>query len=146
MKASRLKRPAKRTGLLPAMLAFAASPALADLLIENVTLIDGTGRPAKSGMWVLVEDDRITRIDNAAVNAPRSVQRIDGAGQYLIPGLMDLHIHLRGGTEVTPEGLRDIAQNRDEGMRALHSYLYSGVTSIYDAGKRAGFHARPACR
>jgi hypothetical protein len=37
------------------------APAGADVLIENVTLIDGTGRPAVEGASVLVEGDRITR-------------------------------------------------------------------------------------
>ena len=104
------------------------------LLIENVTLIDGTGRPPVAGASVLVEDERISRIARGNINAPRGTTRIDGSGRYLMPGLMDLHIHLRGAIEVTPDGLRELSNDRTTGIRMLHSYLYSGVTSIYDAG------------
>jgi imidazolonepropionase-like amidohydrolase len=47
---------------------------------------------------------------------PANGARIDGTGKWAIPGLMDMHVHLRGG------------------LRTLHGFLYSGVTSIYDAG------------
>ena len=75
--------------------------------------------------------------------APAGARVIDGAGKFLIPGLIDAHVHLRGGnppgggggrsaTGVTPEQERD-------GVRALHSYLYAGVTTIFDAGNRPDF-------
>jgi imidazolonepropionase-like amidohydrolase len=112
--------------------AFAAS---ADtLLIENVTLIDGTGRPPVAGASVLIEEDRIHLISRGSISAPENTRRIDGTGKYLIPGLMDLHIQLQGSIEVTPEGLMTISNDRSKGVRALHSYLYSGVTSVFDAG------------
>lgn len=104
------------------------------LLIENITLIDGTGRPPVEGASVLIEDDRIRLISRHSITPPAKTNRIDGSGKYLIPGLMDLHIHLQGSVEVTPEGLITISNDRSKGIRALHSYLYSGVTSIYDAG------------
>ena len=69
----------------------------ASLLFENVTLIDGTGRPAVPNAWVLVEGDRITRVAVREIEAPRDSRRIDGSGKFLIPGLMDMHIHLSGG-------------------------------------------------
>lgn len=110
-------------------------PAIADtILIENVTLIDGTGRQAIAGAWVLVDSDRIGRISRVAIDAPDGAMRIDGTGRFLIPGLMDMHIHLRGSVELTPEGLSEVSTDRSEGIRHLHSYLYSGVTSVYDTG------------
>jgi imidazolonepropionase-like amidohydrolase len=106
----------------------------ATLLIEDVTLIDGTGRPSVPHASILIEDDRIKLISREEIDPPGGTQRINGAGRFLIPGMMDLHIHLEGATEISPEGLRVISKNRSKGIRALHSYLYSGVTSVYDAG------------
>ncbi len=124
-----------QTGTLFVALLGAAPVALADtLLIENVTLIDGTGRPSVAGASVLVDGDRIDRIARGSIEAPRGTQRIDGSGKFLMPGLMDMHIHLRGSIEVTPEGLSAMTTDRSTGIRLLHSYLYSGVTSVYDAG------------
>ena len=116
------------------------APASADsLLIENVTLIDGTGRPAVAGASVLVDGERISRIARGSIDAPDGATRIDGTGKFLIPGLMDMHIHLRGSVELTPEGLFEVTKDRTKGIRMLHSYLYSGVTSIYDAGNIPDF-------
>lgn len=103
------------------------------LLIENVTLIDGTGQPPVAGVSVLIDEDRIGRISRDSITAPDGTRRIDGTGQYLIPGLMDLHIHLQGAVDLGPEGLTR-SEDRGKGIRALHSYIYSGVTSVYDAG------------
>lgn len=116
--------------------AFSCGPAAfaGTLLIENVTLIDGTGHPPIAAASVLLDDDRIFLISRQPIDAPAKTQRIDGTGQYLIPGLMDMHIHLQGSAEVTPEGLLVTANDKAKGIRALHSYLYSGVTSVYDAG------------
>jgi len=107
-----------------------ASPVSAQsqgLLIENVTLIDGTGRPAIAGASVLVQGDRIMRVSRDAIDTPSGVQRHDGTGKYLIPGLMDMHIHLTGARG---RG----GMNEQAGIRALHGFLYSGFTSVYDAG------------
>ncbi len=104
------------------------------ILIEDVTLIDGTGRPPIDNVSVLTSGERIVRVARGGLDAPPGTQRVDGTGKYLIPGLMDLHVHLQGGTQVTKDGLREITRDRKAGIRALHSYLYSGVTAIYDAG------------
>jgi len=126
--------------LLIASILGVAPAVLADtLLIENVTLIDGTGRPAMAGASVLVDGDRISRIARGSIDAPRGTKRIDGAGKFLMPGLMDMHIHLRGAVELTPEGLFEVTTNRTTGIRMLHSYIYSGITSIYDAGNVPDF-------
>lgn len=109
-----------------------------DLLVEDVTLIDGTGRPPIEDAWVLVKDGRIVRIARSPLTA-ESVERLDGRGNYLIPGLMDAHIHLRGARRLTPEGLQEVAPDFEEGIGALHSFLYAGVTSVYDAGNDADF-------
>ena len=103
------------------------------LLIENVTLIDGTGRMPVSGASVLIDGDRIAEISRNSMDSRAATNRIDGTGKYLIPGLMDLHIHLTGSVEVTPEGLK-INNDQAKGIRALHSYIYSGVTTVFDAG------------
>ena len=131
-----LKTPVRiLAGMLLTALPGIASITLADtLLIENVTLIDGTGRPSVAGASVLVDGDRISRIARGSIDAPRGTNRIDGSGKFLMPGLMDMHIHLRGSVELTPEGLFKVTNDRTRGIRMLHSYLYSGVTSVYDAG------------
>ncbi len=117
---------------LPIVLWIGAAPAQqSSLLIEGVTLIDGTGRAPIAGASVLVDGDRIVAVSTETLTVDRTVTRIDGAGKYLIPGLMDTHVHLSGG--------RGDGSNAEPGVRALHGFLYSGFTSIFDAGNDPDF-------
>jgi len=118
---------------------FASAVRAAPLIIDTVTVIDGTGRKPISEMTVVIEGERIRDILPSELAANLDGQRIDGRGKFLIPGLVDMHIHLKGGVEDSPDGGRQPASDRDQALRALHSYLYSGVTSIYDAGNNPDF-------
>jgi imidazolonepropionase-like amidohydrolase len=109
------------------------------LLIENVTLIDGTGKPSQTGTSVLVQGNRIERVRDRTIQAPSGTRRIDGTGKYLIPGLMDMHVHIRG----VPDGNLYVGSQKGDferaGIQVLHSYLYSGVTSLFDSGNHPDF-------
>ena len=101
------------------------------IAIEHVTVIDGTGRPAIPDATVIIEGDRISRVSRTAIPIPAGAQRIDGRGKYLIPGMMDVHIHLHGGFAKPPD--------ERAGIRALQSYLYCGVTTVLDVGNNPDF-------
>src|ERR1700722_16867721 len=104
------------------------------LTIEHVTLIDGL-HPPQHDMSVTVDGDHITAVAPSAL-AHAQGRRIDGRGKFLMPGLMDVHIHLRGGFDPTAVNGDLKPPNREEGVAALASYLYSGVTTVFDAGNR----------
>lgn len=118
--------------LLLILPAFAA--AAGDIAITHVTVIDGTGAAAIPDATVVVHGDRIAAV-GAGVKAPAGARMIDGAGKFLIPGLMDVHIHLVGTGEwrglENPPG---VTMDFKVGEAALRGYLYFGVTSVYDAG------------
>lgn len=102
------------------------------LVINNVTLIDGTGRVPIKNATVWVQGDRIVQVARGSIAVPEDARRIDGTGKYLIPGLMDMHVHLRGGRG--RNGADEAA-----GIRSLHGFLYSGITSIFDAGNNGEY-------
>ena len=107
------------------------------LAFERVHLIDGRGAAVQPDMTVIVEGGRYTVIKPTALVTATELagaRRIDGRDRYLMPGLFDMHVHLDGGVVVTAEGLRQAGNDRTRGAAALASYLYAGVTSIYDAG------------
>jgi imidazolonepropionase-like amidohydrolase len=108
---------------------FAQEPQL--LLIQDVTVIDGTGRPALPNRSVLVRGRVIDSISETAPKLPKHALIVDGKGKYLLPGLIDVHVHIKGGRN----GKFDLKT----GIHALHSYIYSGVTSVYDAGNNPSF-------
>lgn len=110
------------------------SAAAERLIIENVTLIDGTGNPPRPHMSVIIQGDRISDIRHGSAKNIKADKRIDGGGKYLIPGLIDAHIHLKGAYPKTIDGQTVMAGDRDVGIKTLHGFLYSGITSVYDSG------------
>lgn len=134
-----MRRSFRAPALSLAALAAAIAPlpaAAGQYVIEHVTLIDGTGGAARPDMTVAVDGDRITAVTPSAA-APASLPgvRIDARGKFLMPGLMDIHIHLRSklsGSILDKAARPDIAVAR----QSLASYLFDGVTTVYDAGNR----------
>lgn len=84
------------------------------LIIRGVTLIDGTGGPPRGPVDIVVEKNKI--VDVANVGAPHvpidesrrpklgtgNTKEIDATGKYLMPGIVDLHVHT-GGVPKAPE-------------------------------------------
>ncbi|MDQ3225313.1 MAG: amidohydrolase family protein [Chloroflexota bacterium] len=97
-------------------LAFRAPAILADILIRNIRVIDGTGSAASMPRDVMLHGGRIAKVSDAGtLTVRRGIRIIDGTGQWLIPGLIDLHVHMRNAGD-------------------LPGYLASGVTTIRDTG------------
>ena len=72
------------------------------LIIRGVILIDGSGAPPRGPVDIVVEGNRITDVANVGIpgvpidsaRRPRGAAReIDASGMYLLPGLVDLHVH-----------------------------------------------------
>lgn len=64
------------------------------LVFTHVTIIDGTGAPAKSDMTVVITGSRITEVGPGTdLPLPRAAQVVDASGKFLIPGLWDMHVH-----------------------------------------------------
>lgn len=71
-------------------------------LIENVNIISMTQDNAVIKGAVLVDKQKIIAVwPLASIEVPEQVERIDGAGGYLIPGLTDMHNHID-----SPESLK----------------------------------------
>jgi imidazolonepropionase-like amidohydrolase len=75
------------------------------LIVRGATLIDGTGAPPRGPVDIVIEGNRV--VDVAGVGYPRvpidqtrrpsagtgNVREIDATGMYVMPGLVDLHVH-----------------------------------------------------
>ena len=64
-----------------------------DLLIENGTIVDGTGNPSFKGD-VAVRDGKIVAVGQVEKEAAR--ETIDATGQLVTPGWVDIHTHFDG--------------------------------------------------
>lgn len=117
-----------------------------DLVITGCTVIHTHERSVQSDATVLIEDGKITWVgpaDEAAFTGDCRV--IDGREKFLIPGLVDGHIHFfqSGGLYTRPDALdlRDRVPYSEElaWIRAniddvLRRYLRCGITTVADCG------------
>jgi imidazolonepropionase-like amidohydrolase/ABC-type multidrug transport system permease subunit len=104
------------------------------VLIRDARLFLGDGNVIEQGA-VLVKDGKIAEIFQGPAPDAKSLkaEAIDAAGKTLMPGLIDVHIHLGG-----PGGLSSASDDYEMPDKAfpreLAAYLYSGVTAVKSAG------------
>lgn len=90
-------KPVAALSLFPILLAMAA-PAHADTLVDNVEgiALDESGRVTRfSALWI-DDDGRIKQLLARGEKRPNTDFLVDGKGAYLIPGLIDAHLHVMG--------------------------------------------------
>ena len=110
---------------------------MTSLLLQNATLIDGTGADARNGVSVLVEDGTIARVGPASeLDAPPGADAIDLTGHTLMPGLMDAHVHfglvgVGGGSHGDDDSLVAYTLGAIENINIA---LQEGFTTVRDAG------------
>ncbi|MCW1382191.1 amidohydrolase [Novosphingobium sp. KCTC 2891] len=61
--------------------------------IVGATVFDGAGRRIDNGT-VLVSGGKVEAVGDAGLSVPASYRRIDGAGKFVTPGVIDIHSHL----------------------------------------------------
>src|SRR3546814_20868158 len=104
-----------------------AGDTLQATLYSGSTLSYGTGGAARGDQDILVEGERIVAIGthDALANQAGTARRVDLSGRFVIPGLIDSHVHL-----TTPP-------NRTRAEAILRRQLYGGVTAVRDQIGRA---------
>ncbi|MGZ4683145.1 MAG: N-acyl-D-amino-acid deacylase family protein [Acidimicrobiales bacterium] len=69
---------------------------MADLVVRNGTIVDGTGSPAFVGDIAIV-DGRVAAVgDDVDASVPPGAQEIDATGLLVTPGWVDIHTHYDG--------------------------------------------------
>src|SRR4029079_3113352 len=95
-----------------------SSRSSAPTAIVQVNVIPMDGEHVLSDQTVLVEGETIARLGpTQSIKLHPGTRRIDGHGMYLIPGLMDAHVHLESQTE-------------------FPLYLANGVTTVFNLDGR----------
>lgn len=121
------------TFALPALLGVATpapAPAQVDVgppleILYGFTLIDGLGGPPIEDAAIAIRGNRILTVSTrrallAGPDAPADAVAVNLGGGYVIPGLIDAHVHLA----TTP--------NRGASEAELRKMLYGGVTAVRD--------------
>lgn len=64
------------------------------LIIEGGTLIDGTGKAPRKDAVIVIEGNKIAAVtEKSQFHAPPGARVISATGKYIIPGLIDMHVH-----------------------------------------------------
>ncbi|MBX2814112.1 MAG: amidohydrolase family protein [Myxococcales bacterium] len=116
------------SGALFLILLCSCQPMRAGVLITDVKVVSKEGSVSKP-VDVYLNNGVIKKID-AAETKTRVIQVLDGKGRYLIPGLIDSHVHLHGvpgESEAMPAEVREQAL-----LQIPKSYLYFGFTTVLD--------------
>lgn len=74
-----------------------ASPAFADVLVDNVDGIspDGKGGIERFQGFLIAPDGRVTQVYHKGDKRPKKVEyQVDGKGRVLVPGMIDAHGHV----------------------------------------------------
>src|SRR6202795_3095569 len=101
-----------------------SDPAPIPTVITHATVINPGTSSVQRNRTVVITGDHITSVsDTEKFQLPKNARVIDATGQYLIPGLWDMHVHSAFG-DWFPGG-RDII---------LPLFIANGVTGVRDMG------------
>jgi imidazolonepropionase-like amidohydrolase len=106
-------------------------------LIHNGTLIDGTGRKPIANGAVLLKGNKIHSLGRKSeIPQPEAdISMVDAMGGFILPGLIDTHVHLMlediniPKMMVTPFSLRFY-----ESVGRMQRTIDAGITTVRDAG------------
>lgn len=111
----------------PSRTAVAQAPhdSVSRVVLVGGTLFDGTGTPVRPNQSVVIEGERIAAIFPTGSRAlPAGAKVYDLTGRFLIPGLIDTHVHV--ATDPSGEDSRARTERRMRGA------LLGGVTAVRD--------------
>jgi imidazolonepropionase-like amidohydrolase len=116
------------------------------LAIVGGTVIDGTGKAPQPDTTILIDGERIAAIGPAGdIEVPTEARIVNATGQWVIPGLIDAHVHFfqSGGLYARPDIIdrrngrpyeKEIERVREQLPQTFARYIASGVTSVIDVG------------
>lgn len=130
--------------LLLTSLALAISPTLwaQTTVIHAGTLLADTTKQPLTQQTIIIKDDKITDIKAGFINAnsiDENANFIDLSSDFVMPGMMDMHVHLQGelGPKNDSQNLRlSDADVLMQSVKFAHSTLKAGFTTVRDLGAK----------
>ena len=126
-----------KTKLLLVLLAFSLSGFAQKTFIHCGSLIDGKSNTAKSQVTVVIEGTKIVSVDNGFTKPGRNDKLIDLSKKTVLPGFIDMHVHLEGETSKNQVIERFTLNKADVAFRSTayaRRTLMAGFTTVRDLG------------
>jgi imidazolonepropionase-like amidohydrolase len=107
-----------------------------DTLLKNFTLIDGTGREPIPNAVIAISEGKIIYAGPASgwSEAKHDSKAIDLHGQYVLPGLIDAHVHLSGSGEADSQFYAPTGAMALKILSNAQKNLAAGITTVRDLG------------
>ncbi len=121
--------------LVSSVLASGASSEEATLVIEHARVIAGNDE-VKDDATVIIKGDRIQSVVDGSRRF-KAARRVDARGKIVMPGLIDTHVHIFGGSFTADRGHGEEAFRKemaDEVPATLKEYIRHGVTTVKSTG------------
>ena len=132
----------KTLAALSLLICAAAFGETAPKLIVNVNLLSPERTTALPDAWVRIDNGTIAEVGTGAVDTS-GFDVIDAEGGYLIPGLIDSHVHLYHATGLKRKYTDDFDALYDAYMEQQpRSFLYFGFTSVIELNADAASNSR----
>lgn len=107
---------------------------------ETIALVGVTvynpGEIPHAGQTVLIKNSRIVAVQNADLPVPAEFAQVQAAGQWLMPGLIDLHVHVFDETDLTLLLAHGVTTARNMMGKPFHLALRNAISSGQIAGPR----------
>ncbi|HVM22300.1 MAG TPA: amidohydrolase family protein [Sphingomicrobium sp.] len=127
-------------GLGAVMLASAA--AAQTTVIHAGRLLDRPGSPPRGASTVIVENGRVARVEPGFIAPPAGATLVDLKDRFVLPGLIDSHVHLQTDAGGNARLLEDLTDNVPaKTLRTLanaRKTLLAGFTTVRNLGDDAG--------
>ncbi len=110
---------------------------MTNFLIRNGTLIDGTGNIPLLDAAVLVKDNQIRDVGHvSSIRLPNEqITEIDAGGGYILPGLIDTHVHVMlEGVNIVRDITTPFSMRFFNAVNYMKNTINAGITSVRDAG------------
>jgi imidazolonepropionase-like amidohydrolase len=107
-----------------------------EIVLTNVTVIDGTGSPAHRDRTVAIQGDRILAIGGGHQRAPAAAKVIDLHGQTIMPLIINAHGHLGLTMGTTQSAENQTEENFRHQLLRYQEYGVGAVLSMGTDGKR----------
>lgn len=106
------------------------------IYIYNGTLIDGNGGEPIKNAAILIENEKISAVGVATtLPKPPDATLIDAQGGYILPGLIDTHVHMMMEYASPAEMMSQPFSLRFyHSMNYMRRTLNTGITTVRDAG------------
>ena len=116
------------------------------IVIQGATVITGTGSPSIRNGSIVIDAGRIRDIGpRNEVRVPNNAQVVDARGKWVLPGLIDAHVHFSqsGGLYTRPDEIdlrsrrpyaKEMEWIKERLPNTFEKYLASGVTGVVDCG------------